>query len=824
VTGNVLTNDTDVDAGTALTVSVVANPARGTLVLNPDGSFTYTPAADFSGGDSFTYKANDGTAESNVATVTIAVTAVNDAPVAVADAVTTAEDTPSTIAVLANDTDPDGDTLVVSGVSAPLHGTAAVNPDGTVTYAPGPNYDGPDTFTYTAGDGHGGTATGTVSITVTAGNDAPIAVNDAMTVDEDTAGTGNVLTNDTDPDGGTALTVSVVANPAHGTLVMNPDGSFTYTPAADFSGGDSFTYTANDGSADSNVTTVMITVAAVNDAPLAVDDAVTATEDTAVTGNVLTNDTDADGGTALTASLVSSPAHGTLALNPDGGFTYTPAADFNGSDSFTYNANDGALESNVATMTITVAAGNDQPVAVDDAATTAEDMPATIAVLLNDTDLDGDTLVVSGVSAPLHGNATVNPDGTLTYAPAPNYDGPDTFTYTAADGHGGTATGTVNITVTAANDAPVAAGDSYTVAENGSLPIAVPGVLGNDSDLEGSRLTAVMVQGPAHGTVVLNADGDFTYTPTGGFNGADSFIYRANDGALSSPPASVTLTVTAVNDAPSAANQSVTARLGAPAAITLTATDVDNDALTYRVSVPPAHGALTGTAPNLVYTPTAGFLGMDTFEFIANDGTSDSNAAIVSIRVMGVNRPPEAEDQWVFFDEDTPTLVPLLAGDPEGDPLTFTIVTPPSYGTLEGIAPNLTYKPGPDFNGWDYFTFIASDGVFDSNEASVNFWIWEVNDPPVAQNVQLEAALDVQVATGEATVIGQLAVTDAEGDWLYYALESGPNYGTVSIDSESGAFTYTPGPNSTGPDHFTYIAYDWQTQSNVGTVEIVLTP
>jgi Big-like domain-containing protein len=184
----------------------------------------------------------------------------------------------------------------------------------------------------------------------------------------------------------------------------------------------------------------------------------------------------------------------------------------------------------------------------------------------------------------------------------------------------------------------------------------------------------------------------------------------------------------------------------------------------------------------------------------------------------------------MFIDEDTPTDVALLAGDPEGDPLTFTIVTPPSYGTLEGVSPNLRYRPGPDFNGWDYFTFTASDGTLESNEATVNFWIWEVNDAPVAQDVQIEAAQGVQMATSggltasDATISGQLAVTDAEGDWLYYALESGPQNGTVTIDSESGAFTYTPGPNSTGSDRFTYIAYDWQTQSNVGTVEIALTP
>jgi hypothetical protein len=136
---------------------------------------------------------------------------------------------------------------------------------------------------------------------------------------------------------------------------------------------------------------------------------------------------------------------------------------------------------------------------------------------------------------------------------------------------------------------------------------------------------------------------------------------------------------------------------------------------------------------------------------------------------------------------------------------------------LRGVAPNLIYVPDPDFNGWDYFTFVASDGMFDSNEASVNFWVWEVNDPPVPQDL-------VVVAGGDTPVDGQLVATDAEGDWFYYALATEPAHGTVSIDPETGVFTYTPGPDSTGYDSFTYTAYDWQGVGTTATVQIVSAP
>jgi hypothetical protein len=158
----------------------------------------------------------------------------------------------------------------------------------------------------------------------------------------------------------------------------------------------------------------------------------------------------------------------------------------------------------------------------------------------------------------------------------------------------------------------------------------------------------------------------------------------------------------------------------------------------------------------------------------------------------------------------------MLANDPEGDAITFRIVTPPSHGTLSGVAPNLIYTPEPNFNGWDYFTFVASDGALESNEASVNFWIWEVNDPPVAQ--------ELMVVTGDATASGQLTATDAEGDWFYYAIVTEPENGTVIMDPESGAFTYTPGPNSTGYDRFTYTACDSGGDGPIVTVEIVSNP
>ncbi len=372
----------------------------------------------------------------------------------------------------------------------------------------------------------------------TSTNQAPVAVNDAYSTNEDTPLTvpaPGVLGNDTDGDGN-PLTASVVAGsgPAHGTLAFNQNGAFSFTPAANFNGTDTFTYKASDGTAQSNPATVTITVTPVNDAPTAAADTYDTPEDTALTiaaPGVLGNDSDPDSST-LTAAVVTGPGHGTLTLNP-----------FNGTDTFTYRANDGTLDSDLATVTITVTAVNDAPVATNDAYSTNEDTPLTVpapGVLDNDTDPDGNPLTAWVESGTSHGTLTL-------------FNGTDTFTYRANDGTLDSDLATVTITVTAINDAPVATNDAYTTDEDTALTVAAPGVLGNDSDLDSSTLTAALVTGPVHGTLTLNANGSFTYTPAANFNGTDSLTYHASDGSLTSDPATVTITVTAVNDAPTLA-------------------------------------------------------------------------------------------------------------------------------------------------------------------------------------------------------------------------------------------------------------------------------
>ena len=399
-----------------------------------------------------------------------------------------------------------------------------------------------------------------------AANGPPVAEDDSFSSAEDTVVVIDVLANDTDLDGTIDPTsVAIVSDPTNGSLSVDAvTGLVTYTPNANYNGQDSFTYKVadNDGLI-SDAATVSLTVNAVNavnDGPVAEDDSFSTAEDTVVVIDVLANDTDLDGTIDPTSvAIVSDPTNGSLSVDAVTGLvTYTPNANYNGQDSFTYKVadNDGLI-SDAATVSLTVNAVNDGPVAEDDSFSTAEDTVVVIDVLANDTDLDGtiDPTSVAIVSDPTNGSLSVDAvTGLVTYTPNANYNGQDSFTYKVADNDGlisdaATVSLTVNA-VNAVNDGPVAEDDSFSTAED---TVVVIDVLANDTDLDGTidPTSVAIVSDPTNGSLSVDAvTGLVTYTPNANYNGQDSFTYKVadNDGLISDA-ATVSLTVTPVNDA-----------------------------------------------------------------------------------------------------------------------------------------------------------------------------------------------------------------------------------------------------------------------------------
>ncbi len=538
VTFNVLSNDNDPD-GDPLTVTDISGVTDGVVVNNGNGSLTFTPASNFNGDTGFTYTISDGNGGEATASVSISVSPVNDIPVTNNDQIGTNEDQSVVINVLGNDSDVDGDSLAISDTTDPANGVIVVNGNGSITYTPDSNFNGPDTFTYTVDDGNGGVSTATVNVTVNPVNDAPVAVGENVSLDEDTPTTfSNLLDNDSDVDGDT-LSILSVTQGQNGSVTLNGNGTVTYTPNNNFFGEDNFTYTIVDGNGGQATATVAITVNPVNDNPVALDDQAETIQGQSVVVNVLGNDNDVDGD-SLTITNVSS---GNVTITGNGTLTYTPAGNFTGDDVFTYTVDDGNGGQDTGTVTVSVTPVNNLPIAVNDTANTNENQAVVINVVNNDSDPDGDSLTIFDVSEANNGLVTNNEDGTITYTPNNDFFGSDSFAYTIDDGNGGQATATVTVTVNEVNINPVAMSDQATTQEDQAIIIDV---LANDGDADGDPLTVIDASEPANGGVSINPNGTITYTPNSGYTGQDAFTYTIDDGNGGQATATVNVTVEAV--------------------------------------------------------------------------------------------------------------------------------------------------------------------------------------------------------------------------------------------------------------------------------------
>jgi cellulose biosynthesis protein BcsQ len=557
------------------------------------------------------------------------------------------------------------------------------------------------------------------------------------------------------------------------------------------------------------VVTLMIVLNMTNTPPLASPDNIKVQEDTPTTIALMARDSDRD---ELTYYLVTRPSHGTLS-EPGARMTYTPEPNYDGPDSFSFRVNDGTVDSNTATIELTVTAVNDAPEANHQSATTKVDR--SVSIVLTGKDIDSEKWEFVICTQPGSGTLTFGSDfnantgGNLVYTPKAGLTGTDSFTFKLDDGDAESAPAMVSINITP-NHPPMAVPMTLTIVEDTPTAINLDG-----SDQDWDTVTYRVVTGPSHGSLSGTAP-NLTYTPSANFSGLDSFTFKVNDSTTDSALASVSLKITPVNDPPTANASNVTMLEDMPAAVALAGIDPDGDSLSYSIAAQPSHGDLSGTEPNLTYTPHTNYYGSDSFTFTVSDGAVDSVPATMSLTITATDDPPTAIADSVTAQEDASASIVLAGDDPDGDPLTYSIVAQPSHGKLTGTAPNLTYTPDPNFSWLDSFTFKVHDGTTDSAAAAVMISVTQVNDPPEANDdkavTQEDTPAEIDVLANDIEVDNELlkiiAVTDGKS-------------GSVAVNP-NGTLTYTPNENFYGTDAFTYTVSDREGEADKAEVNVAV--
>ncbi|MCK6771303.1 Ig-like domain-containing protein (plasmid) [Enterobacter roggenkampii] len=838
---DVLGNDSFSNSDKAITA--VTQGVYGSVVID-NGKVIYTPnTTSYVGSDTFTYTVTSG-GVTETATVTIQMN--NAAPVTQGENVSTPEDTTLTSSaaqnLLLNDSDPDGDTLSIlnysvsgvgtvftAGQTADLtgYGKLTINADGSYTFVPVADWNGTvPTVTYRVVDGRtNGATTAQLKITVTPVKDA---FDDSLTTHAGTPVTIDVFANDKFSNGDKAITGKT--NGAYGTVSIS-NGQVIYTPISGYVGTDTFTYTVTSGG---KTETATVTLTLVNDAPqVGLAKTGSTAEDTTLTNgeNLLTGASDLNGDALTVKSFTvgnttwaagqtaTLAGYGALTLNADGSYTFVPVADWNGNvPQVTYTITDGRTNGDVTSrLDISVTPVQD---AFNDSQTGHGRDPLVIDVFNNDSFANSDKAITATTNG-AHGTVTVS-NGKVVYTLNDGYVGTDSFTYTVTSGG---KTETANVTVTLTNGAPTGVvGKTASTAEDQTLTsTALQNLLNGASDPDGDTLkvsaftvgattwaagqTATLA---GYGALTINADGSYTFVPVADWNGSvPQVTYEVTDGRDNGvQTAALDITVTPAQDAH---DDSRTAHAGAPVTVDVLTNDgfTNGDKAITGVT-DGAHGTVSISNGQVVYTPTSGYVGNDSFTYTVTSGGIEETATVY---LTLTNSAPTLPHWTAINGEDSPIGIPGLlldtSSDADGDTLTVTDFTVngttwqagetanlAGYGSLTITSDgSVTFIPVADWNGnVPVVTYTATDGRDNGSVTSTLTIQYNAIPDAVDDNATTHA--------GVAKVIDVLANDRfSNSDKAVTAVTQGNN-GSVAI--ENGKVRYTPNAGFNGTDSFTY--------------------
>ncbi|ABZ77080.1 Proprotein convertase P [Shewanella halifaxensis HAW-EB4] len=654
-----------------------------------------------------------------------------------------------------------------------------------------------------------------------------------VTVDDDVISTGkamyiHVAQNDLDDDGD-LLKVNSLTSAQHGVAEI-VGNSIQYTPTIGFEGDDVFQYEIIDLNPKNNIWkggvalgTVRVNVKP-NHEPIANADTYHVPEGVTTYFKVLDNDLDVDGD-GLYISSYSEPMHGTV-INYGNQLGYTPTQGYVGADNFTYTIIDFNVTTNVtkggsATSQVSIQIGNiinQEPVAMNDSYSLTPGTQSTLDVLQNDSDLDNDSLRISGYSLPAKGIIDVT-DKLITYNANIDANGTDSFAYSIADGKGGSGTAIVTITFVLENNPVVAVSDRFEVPKNTSLAI---NVLSNDYDIEGDSYNIARFTQPFNGSVVRGLAEELIYTPDTDFIGDDDFSYTIQDVQGNLATALVRLTV--FNDQPLIIANDDTVKLFINTSVGIDVLSNDTIESTGSLSIAnfsqPTNGFVTLSNNKLTYIPNTDFNGTDEFSYSITDGLGNSDSATVFVSVDSINSSPTAVQDVAYTQVGTSVSVDVLSNDYDIDiePIKLISFERGLYGSTQLSGNNIVYQPEDGFVGKDTFTYLISDPSGAESEGIVTVSVLDNNEAPLPQDDFIE------VYQGRSIIYDVLLNdVDPNGDFLYLSSVSEPVNGSAVI--EDNKIKYTASVDFVGNIEVSYVVSDGKfTSSCKLTVSVLPAP
>ncbi|MDP3135828.1 MAG: tandem-95 repeat protein, partial [Burkholderiaceae bacterium] len=846
--GALLANDTDADG--PLLLASVDDAVGGAVALQPDGSIIFTPTLNHNGAASFSYTVSDGQGGTGQAQVQLTIAPVNDLPQLQSESLATQENQPLTITtaqLLANDSDIDGPhaALQITAVGNALHGSVVLSGN-QVTFTPEADWFGPAVFDYTVADADGGTATAAAQIDVRWTNRAPVSQADTLpTQTEDTdilVLAQALLANDSDPDisRGAAdslriASVSAIAGQTHGSVNLTDQGHVLYSPIPNYAGPVSFSYVLRDEAGATSTASASFELANVNDAPTVIGDVISAKGQALVLidpATLLANDSDVDSAYApqdLRITAVGEAQHGMVELQQDGNILFTPDAPGVGQFSYTVTDASGAT----STATAEVATRNLAPVALGETTTLQEDQVRIFSaaeLLANDTDADNPhtDLRVSSVGDAVHGTVALDTQGRVVFTPEQNYHGPASFRYTVADGEGGSADATAQLTLSPVNDAPDAVGENFTLIEDQIASIDTPALLANDSDVDGpGPLWISSVYGATGGSVSLQGS-QVIFSPTPNFNGWGGFSYTVSDDAGGASQAIASIYYTPVNDAPVVNNEVYsgtqdTTYTFTQAALLSNDTDAETPAhLSITNAFNAQHGAVSFSGGNVVFTPQSGYVGYASFQYTVADPQGAQATGTTTVNLAAVNHSPVATDDSFSGVEDIAMVISasqLLANDTDDGGaanLRVSWAGNAVNGTVVFGDGAVSFTPAHNFYGTASFLYEVRDAQGAATNATAYLQVASVNDAPVT-------AADTFNSTAGAPLLitaSQLLANDwdLDGGALHLAGIGSASNGSLVWNVPNQSFWFTS--YQAGSASFQYAAGDGQGAATLGYVTV----